>query len=234
GPSSAPASGPAPASARGGPGRASARTGWDAFPAFDTRPGGFTSQGAGDPFTGVERVMIDGSNLLYALARGAGPRGGNAVPAPASAVIGRLRAAFPKGVSLELVFDGPRAGGIAGRLAEGLRVSYSGRATADSLIVEGVEAQLAQDGPGGTWGILVITDDRQLRGLVTERGARTAGSAWLAGRITRMGSIETARGPDRPGGARRSAAYASLPAPKAGTTIGHRRPPRPPIRDEDE
>ncbi|MBI2777298.1 MAG: NYN domain-containing protein [Chloroflexi bacterium] len=236
----------------GGPDAARGRTGWGAFAAFDERPGGFPSQGAGDPFAGVERVMIDGSNLLHALARGSGPRGGPAAPAPASAVIGRLRAAFPKQVSLELVFDGPRAGGITGRLAEGLRVSYSGRATADSLIVEGVEAQLAQDGPGGTWGILVVTDDRQLRGLVTERGARTAGSSWLAGRIARMQAPEpvavrrgspgsgSAPGSDaaaRPPGQRsrpRPRGGPALPGPKPGTLIGHRRPPQSAPRDDDE
>ena len=157
-----------------------------------------------DPLAGVERVFIDGSNLLYALARGSGSRRQGGVPrgpddgpgglAPAGAIIGRLRASFPPSVSVELVFDGPAHGGIKGRLATGLRVSYSGRASADSIIFEGVAAQLAADGPAGTWGILVVTDDRGLRDLVTARGARVAGTAWLAGRIGRIGE-------ERPGAA---------------------------------
>lgn len=197
-----------------------------------------------DPLAGVERVFIDGSNLLYALARGSGTRRQGGVPrgpeggplglAPAGAIIGRLRAAIPPSVVVDFVFDGPAAGGITGRLATGLRVSYSGRATADSVIFEGVAAQLAADGPASTWGILVVTDDRGLRDVVASKGARTAGTAWLAGRIGRIGEEGPSggsasgggmgRGPAAGGGSRRRLPLP--PRPKAGTTIGHRRPLR--------
>ena len=188
-----------------------------------------------DPLAGVERVFIDGSNLLYALARGSGtrrqggvprgPEGGPAGLTPAGAVIGRLRAAFPPSVTVDLVFDGPAAGGIKGRLATGLRVSYSGRASADSIIFEGVAAQLAADGPAGTWGLLVVTDDRGLRDLVASKGARTAGTAWLAGRIGRIGEERAASPlPGAPGAASARRGLPGPPRPKAGTTIGHRRP----------
>lgn len=216
----------------GGPTRSS----WPAAsrPARFERPHGTSD---GDPFAGVERVYIDGSNLLYALARGGSSRGrgdgasngggsGAGTPAPAGAVIGRIRAAFPPSVIVDLVFDGPPSGGITGRLATGLRVAYSGRISADRVIDEGVAAQLAADGPAGTWGILVITDDRALRDAVGAKGARTAGASWLAGRLGRL----PVDAPARPGGTRRPAGPA---LPKAGTTIGHRRPPRPPARDED-
>ena len=174
-----------------------------------------------DPLAGVERVFVDGSNLLHALARGSSAAG----PAPAGAVIGRLRAFFPPSVAVDLVFDGPAAGGIKGRLATGLRVSYSGRATADQVIDEGVAAQLAADGPAGTWGILVVTDDRGLRDLVNAKGARVAGTGWLMSRLGHM-SGEAPRHDARGGGPgapapRRGPASAR---PKAGTTIGHRRP----------
>ena len=161
----------------------------------------------GDPLAGVEHVYIDGSNLIHALARGGaygggrgygerveGHRGrasasdaGSSTGAPASAIIGRLRAAFPPAVVVDLVFDGPAYGGIKGRLATGLRVSYSGRLSADEVIYEGVAAQLAADGPAATWSILVVTDDRRLREEVTGQGARTAGTGWLGGRIGRLG-----------------------------------------------
>ena len=204
------------------------------------------SGASSDPLAGVERVFIDGSNLLYALARGSGTRrqggvprgaeGGPAGLAPAGAVIGRLRAAFPPSVLVELVFDGPAAGGIKGRLATGLRVSYSGRASADSIIFEGVAAQLALDGPAGTWGLLVVTDDRGLRDLVASKGARTAGTGWLAGRIGRIGE-ERGGGtlPSTPGAASARRGPPGPPRPKAGTTIGHRRALRSidaPDRDE--
>jgi len=190
----------------------------------------------------VERVYIDGSNLLHALARGS--RGPGHEPAPASAVIGRLRAAFPPSVAVDLVFDGPPSGGITGRLATGLRVSYSGRISADQVIDESVAAQFRADGPAGTWGILVVTDDRGLREAVGSTGARTAGTAWLAGRIGRaavdrplLGGGPAGRG-HGPGGhvagsrhGRRRAPGA--PLPKAGTTFGHRRPPHPPFVPDD-
>jgi hypothetical protein len=185
--------------------------------------GSLPSATSGDPLAGVERVFIDGNNLLYALARGGR---GPAAPAPAGAVIGRLRAAFPPSVVVDLVFDGRPTGGVTGRLATGLRVSYSGRETADRVIDEGVAAQLAADGPAGTWGILVVSDDRGLRESVGAKGARTAGTAWLAGRIGR--ALEDR--PGTPSAVRRARLKAPAPAlPKAGTTIGHRRPPRPPV-----
>ncbi len=185
-----------------------------------------------DLLAGVERVFIDGSNLLYALGRGGGDTRPNtaagAVPAPVGAIIGRLRAAFPPSVIVELVFDGPARGGVTGRLATGLRVAYSGRATADRLIDEGVAAQLEADGPAGTWGVLVVTDDRGLRDLVRAKGARTAGTAWLANRIGHV--MEDRQGRPGPPDTRRGGGRAtpSAPLPKAGTTIGHRRPPRAP------
>ena len=187
--------------------------------------------GAGDPLAGVERVFIDGNNLLYALSRGSrgqsaggSPDGGP--PMPTGAVIGRLRAAFPASVIVDLVFDGRPTGGVTGRLATGLRVSYSGRETADRIIDEGVAAQLAADGPAATWGILVVSDDRGLRDAVGAKGARTAGTAWLAGRIGHaVVSRPNAAGASRP---RRGQGGPASPLPKAGTTFGHRRPPRPP------
>ena len=186
-----------------------------------------------DPLAGVERVYIDGSNLLHALARGSGAaRGGGAgtggAPSgPAGAVIGRLRAAFPPSVVVDLIFDGPAWGGIKGRLATGLRVAYSGRATADSIIDEGVAAQLAADGPAGTWGILVVTDDRGLGDLVRAKGARVARTAWLAGRIGHMTSEPPRPGPGMRGhGDEPARRGPSAPRPKSGTEIGHRRPLR--------
>jgi hypothetical protein len=195
--------------------------------------------GSADPLAGIERVFIDGSNLLHALARGraSGETG------PASAIIGRIRAAFPPSVILDLVFDGPSWNDVKGRLATGLRVSHSGRASADQLIIEGVEAQLATDGPAGTWGILVVTDDRGLRDIVNAKGARVAGTAWLAGRMGRLTEEAPRRYTPKGGGASgstggefggagaisgRGRGGPGIPRPKAGTTIGHRRPPRAP------
>jgi hypothetical protein len=195
----------------------------------------------GDPLRGVERVLVDGSNLAYALGRGTargrstapggpaggpggpgsgpggapGGPGGGPAPLPKAGILASIRAAFPVTVRVELVFDGnddvgiARAGTLA-RAAQNLFVEHTGRRSGDRVIEASVEAQLRADGPAATWGILVVTDDRELRGLVQAKGARVAGTAWLAGRLARAAAGV---------GAGRSA---------SGTSIGQRRPPRRP------
>jgi hypothetical protein len=177
-----------------------------------------------DPLAGVERVLVDGSNLAYALGRDSRdrPDGRDARdrrdgrPRPQAAIVASLRAAFPAAVRVEVVFDGlgdvalGRRGTLA-RAASNLFVEHAGRQSADDAIDARVADQLAVDGPAGTWGILVVTDDHELRGRVQQRGARVAGTAWLAGRLARVGG---GRPVDASG------------AGRAGTSIGHRRPPR--------
>jgi hypothetical protein len=172
-----------------------------------------------DPLAGVERALIDGSNLAYALARpggSAGPRSGNghgsgpgsgASPRPVAGIVASIRSAFPPAVRVEVIFDGP---GRAEKAASNLFVEHSGRISADRVIVERVEAQLKADGPAGTWGILVVTDDRELRDLVQARGARVAGTMWLGGRLAR------------------AAAGVGVGRASRGTSIGQGRPPRAP------
>jgi hypothetical protein len=179
-----------------------------------------------DPLAGVERVLIDGSNLVHALRASEG-----SAPGPSSAVIGPIRAAFPPTVRVELIFDGPRPG-IKGRAATNVFVDFSGRRSADRVIEEAVQAQLEADGPAGTWGVLVVTDDRELRDLVQRRGARVAGTGWLATRIGRsVGPAPQRRQRGAPGsgadpGVRRPGRGGPAIGGKSGTSIGHRRPPR--------
>jgi hypothetical protein len=179
----------------------------------------------GDPLAGVERALIDASNLAYALARpgtGRRPRthpstgqsGGarpesrpepRPEPRPMAGIVASIRAAFPPTVRVEVIFDGP---GRPEKAAQNLFVEHSGRFSADRVIVERVEAQLRADGPAGTWGMLVVTDDRELRDLVQARGGRVAGTSWLAGRLAR------------------AAAGIGVGRAARGTSIGHGRPPR--------
>jgi hypothetical protein len=137
-----------------------------------------------DPLTGVSRVVIDGTNVLHALSRGPERQ-------PPAALIGRLRAAIPAEIRIELVFDGPPDRGLFGaRIAHGLTVRYGGRHSADTVIVTLVEEVgiVAGGRPGSASAadaLLVVTDDRDLRHAVGRRGARTAGSAWLLRRLER-------------------------------------------------
>lgn len=156
-----------------------------------------------DPFAGVERVLVDGTNLLHRLSRGPDRQ-------PPAALIGRLRAVIPPAAKIELVFDGPPDRGTKGaRIASGLTVRYAGRFSADTVLITLVEetaiaASGSPTGPGADR-VLVITDDRDLRHELQRRGARTAGSAWLVGRLerTRLASPTTGNprplNPGRPG-----------------------------------
>jgi YacP-like NYN domain len=130
-----------------------------------------------DPLAATRRLLIDGSNLLHALSRTSGA-------APQAALIGRLRGAIPAAVAIELVFDGPAERGLRNeRIASGLTVRYSGPRTGDAVILRLIDDVHLLDGADGTATMLVVTDDRDLRHGSRLRGARTAGSAWLLGRL---------------------------------------------------
>lgn len=147
-----------------------------------------------DPLTGTDRLLVDGTNLLHALSRRQGA-------APQAALIGVLRAIVPASVGVELIFDGAPDPGMRGqRIASGLLVRHAGRRSADELLVSLVDETRNAAGPQATAGLLIVSDDHGLRALLRARGARTAGTAWLIGRMER---------------------------PRlAGPSIGNKRPPR--------
>ncbi len=145
-----------------------------------------------DPLADTKRLIVDGSNLLPALARGGGA-------VPQAALIGRLRAAIPASIVVELVFDGPPEPGLRGeRIASGVTVRHAGRRSADEAILEGI------DRGGPTFAsrepdtVLVVTDDRELGAAIRARGARTAGTAWLIGRLQRPALASSSVGNRRP------------------------------------
>ena len=132
-----------------------------------------------DPLLGTERVVVDGTNLLREPTR---PDRGT----PQAAPIARLRAAIPPAVRVELVFDGPPVKGMRGeRIASGLEVIHAGRISADERIRAIVDDTRMQRGPASVGGLLVVSDDAELRTSVRTRGARTTTLAWLIGRLDR-------------------------------------------------
>ena len=132
-----------------------------------------------DPLTGTDRLLVDGTNLLHVLSRTPGA-------APQAALVGKLRAFVPASIGIELVFDGMPDRGMRGeRVASGLIVRHAGRRSADELLLSLVDEARAAVGPEGTAGLLIVTDDRSLRHALRARGARTAGAAWLIGRLDR-------------------------------------------------
>ena len=130
-----------------------------------------------NPLAATRRLLVDGTNLLYALSK-------TATASPPAALIGRLRGVIPAATTIELVFDGPPERGLRNeRIASGVIVRYSGGRTADNVILTMIEDVRLIDGADGTATLLVVTDDRDLRHGARLRGARTAGSAWLLGRL---------------------------------------------------
>ena len=132
-----------------------------------------------DPLSGTEHLLIDGTNLLHALSRKPGAL-------PPAALIGRLRGAVPPTVAIELIFDGAPDRGMRGeRAAAGMLVRYAGRRSADELLRSLIDEARGNVGHVGIAAWLVVSDDHALRASLRERGARTAGTSWLIGRLER-------------------------------------------------
>jgi hypothetical protein len=170
---------------------------------------------------GVTRLIVDGTNVLYALRR-------SPTPLPAAALIGRLRSMVPPEVAITVVLDGsPEHGLVARQVASGVEVRYSGRYTADELVTHLVEERYRPDSPG----ILVVTDDIALSHAVRRFGGRVVRNAWLVGRLERQRL--SAPAPGRPGLAP-SAASIGAPSPGTGSSGGSGSGPRGgPIRDAE-
>ena len=155
------------------------------------------------PLDGTDRVIVDGTNLLFRIGAKAGG------PAPASAVVGRMRGAIPTAIAIDLVFDGV-GHGIFGRLAQNMLVRYSGKRTADDVILDLVSeaAMQGHGGPAAADRVLVVTGDRPLRDRVTAKGGRAVPLEWLTARL------------DLP----RPAVSPTGAASKKAPTIGHGKP----------
>ncbi len=138
-----------------------------------------------DPLQRASRLLVDGSNLAHAARRGH-------APLPQTALIGRLRAAIPPHIAIEIVFDGPPEPGMRGtRIAAGVTVRHATRTTADDLLLE---LAASRD--------VVVTDDRELRDALSARDATSVRTGWLLERLARgramSPSIANRRPPRRP------------------------------------
>jgi hypothetical protein len=107
--------------------------------------------------------------------------GGRGV-APPAALIGRLRASVPGTVTIDLVFDG-MGHGVFGRVAQGMTVRYSGKRSADDVILDLASEAAMEPGRTGADHVLAISNDRELRSRLDAKGARTAPVQWLLGRL---------------------------------------------------
>jgi hypothetical protein len=168
---------------------------------------------------GVTRLVVDGTNVLYALTR-------SSSPLPPAALIGRLRAIVPPGVAVILVLDGsPEHGLVSRRVAAGVEVRYAGRYTADEVILRLTEHDFAADSAG----LLVVTDDFELGASVRRVGGRTVRNGWLIDRLGRQRLAApsvgrpvapTVMGPAAPSAGTRPGRAPSIAGPRPGSTAG--------------
>ncbi|MGZ6268121.1 MAG: hypothetical protein ACXWNR_06120 [Candidatus Limnocylindrales bacterium] len=136
---------------------------------------------------GIDRMVVDGTNVLYAIRR-------SRTPAPAAALIGRMRALVPPAVAITVVLDGsPEHGLVARHIASGVEVRYAGRGSADDFITGLLDDRSRHDASG----TLVITDDIELSNAARRLGARTVRTGWLIDRLDRQRL--SAPAPGRPG-----------------------------------
>lgn len=166
-------------------------------------PGPVPRGGQGDR-SEIARIVIDGRNAQRAMERGSAMGS-----MPTATLIARLRAAFSPPTEVELVLDGHPGGSPQGRVAPGLRVTFSRGATADAVIIERAAETLRDLGPVGAWSVVVVTDDREVRDGARRSGVRVEGTAWLSDRMAGGGQ----RGPGGPGSSGRVV---------RGSTIGNR------------
>ncbi|MDA8201951.1 MAG: hypothetical protein M0Z49_04185 [Chloroflexi bacterium] len=124
-----------------------------------------------DAWSEVEALLIDGNNLLHAVA-------GDAGPAALRGLLPRLVAAVPSSVDTVVVLDGTPDPGAPSwtRLRHGLVVRHAGRRSADAVLVDLVEAR-PFDRRALT---VVITNDVGLAQGVRRAGGRVRPVAWLA------------------------------------------------------
>ncbi len=150
-----------------------------------------------DAWRDVAVLLVDGNNLLHAVA-------GDAGPGPLRGLLARVAAAVPRTIDATVVLDGPPDPGAPSRMRvrPGLLVRHAGRIGADALLVDLVEERPYLERAG----IVVITNDAALGEHVRKAGGRTRPVAWLSTRLEAWPSAPAAPGSTiggprpRPGG----------------------------------
>jgi hypothetical protein len=169
----------------------------------------------------IRRILIDGRNVQAALARASG-----VASLPTHVFTSQVLAAVPPDAVTQLLLDGFPSGGVVGRIGPRLRVEFTKGVSADRRIAELVEQAAGELGPIGVDGVLVVSDDREVGDQARRHGARVVGTAWLTGRI---GGGAAGRSGQRGSGRGAGSSHRS----RAGTSLGHGRPPRPPFAGRD-
>ena len=140
---------------------------------------------------GVERLLIDGNNLLHRMS-------GGVDPGALRLLLARLRGALPATVAAILMLDGHPASGTdrRQRVTRNLEIHHAGSLTADDALLNLVRDQAPHTRATTT----IVTDDRALTERARHLGARTQRLVWLEQLLTAGGGGRTTIGSgSRPG-----------------------------------
>ena len=133
-------------------------------------------------FAAIDRLLIDGNNLLHRVSGGAGE-------GALRGLLARLKGVVPLTVPTVVMLDGHSAPGTgrSEKLGPNIEIRHSGSLSADDALLN-----LIRDNPRGT---TLVTDDRALRDKAMHLGAHTVRLEWLEGLLARGGGGAAATRP---------------------------------------
>ena len=120
--------------------------------------------------SGIERLLVDGNNLLHRIS-------GSADPGALRLLLAQLGAAIPTTIAAIVMLDGHPAPGTdrRQRVRRGLEIHHAGSLSADDALLN-----LVRDlAPTARATVTLVSDDRALTDRARHLGARTQRLAWL-------------------------------------------------------
>ena len=145
---------------------------------------------------GIDRLLIDGNNLLHRVA-------GSADAGALRLLLARLNAALPASVPTVVMLDGHAAPGTdrRQRIRRGLEVHHAGSISADDALIYLIRDMVPRD----RGSVTLVSDDRALVDRARHLGVRTQRLQWLEALLTRPPAQKSGVdiGARKPGAARR-------------------------------
>ena len=122
------------------------------------------------PFDGINRLLIDGNNLLHRVS-------GNVDDGSIRLLLARLQGAIPQTLPTIVMLDGHAASGTdrRQRIRRGLDIQHAGSISADEALLNVVRDMH----PGDRAAAVLVSDDRALTDMARHLGARTKRLDWL-------------------------------------------------------
>jgi hypothetical protein len=138
-----------------------------------------------DSFAAIDRLLIDGNNLLHRVS-------GSAGEGALRGLLARLSGAIPAHLETIVMLDGHSAPGTgrSQKVTPNIEIRHSGSLSADDALLN-----LIRDRPNGT---TLVTDDRALRDRAMHLGGHTERLAWLESLMAQRPQGGTSLGNRRP------------------------------------